>query len=229
MKAMILAAGRGERLRPLTDETPKPLIEAGGRPLIGWHLERLAAAGFREVVINVAWLPGKIVDALGDGSRWGVQINYSREDWPALETGGGIYRALSVLGQSPFLVVNGDVWTDVDLAALRLPRGALAHLVMVPNPAHNPGGDFRLVDGRLRGADRAGGTVLTYSGIGVFDPALFAAASPGRFPLAPLLRDAMDLDRVTGQRHDGQWHDIGTPERLAVLKQQLDCQSAPAS
>lgn len=229
MKAMILAAGRGERLRPLTDETPKPLIEAGGRPLIGWHLERLAAAGFNEVVINVAWLPEKIVDALGDGSRWGVEIIYSREDWPALETGGGIYRALSALGQSPFLVVNGDVWTDLDLAALRLPPGALAHLVMVPNPPHNPGGDFRLNDGRLHGDDRTGGTLLTYSGIGVFDPALFADASPGRFPLAPLLRSAMDLDRVTGQRHDGQWHDIGTPERLAALKQQLDRRSAPAS
>ena len=236
MKAMILAAGRGERLRPLTDETPKPLIEAGGRPLIAWHLERLAAAGFHEIVINVAWLPGKIMEALGDGSLWGLKIVYSREDWPALETGGGIHRALSLLGQSPFLVVNGDVWSDLDLASLCLPEGApglpggaLAHLVMVPNPPHNPGGDFRLADGRLHGDELPGGTVLTYSGIGLFDPALFAGASPGRFPLAPLLRKAMDLDRVTGQRHDGQWHDIGTRERLAALKLQLDRQSASAS
>mgnify|MGYP001814296400 FL=1 len=221
MRAMILAAGRGERLRPLTDETPKPLLDVDGRPLIEVHLQRLAAAGFREVVINLGWLGDRIEAALGDGGRWGLEIHYSREGWPALETGGGLREALPLLGPGPFLVINGDVWDDVDVGALALPEGSLAHLVMVPNPSHNPRGDFRLDDGRLHGLEDGAGDVLTYSGIGLFDPALFASQSRGRFPLAPLLRKAIAAARATGVRHDGEWDDVGTPERLTALRQRL--------
>ena len=221
MKAMILAAGRGERLRPLTDETPKPLLNVDGRPLIEVHLRRLAAAGFREVVINLGWLGERIEVALGDGGRWGLEIHYSREGWPALETGGGLREALPLLGPGPFLVVNGDVWDDVDVGALALPDESLAHLVMVPNPPHNPRGDFRLSHGRLHPLDDGSGEALTYSGIGLFDPALFASLSRGRFPLAPLLREAIAADRATGLRHDGEWDDVGTPERLMALRQRL--------
>ena len=221
MKAMILAAGRGERLRPLTDETPKPLLDVDGRPLIEVHLDRLAAAGFREVVVNLGWLGERIEAALGDGARWGLRIHYSREGWPALETGGGLREALPLLGPGPFLVVNGDVWDDVDVGALVLPVESLAHLVMVPNPAHNPGGDFRLSDGRLHPLEAGPGDALTYSGIALFDPALFAAHPRGRFPLAPLLREAIAADRATGVRHDGEWDDVGTPERLAALRRRL--------
>jgi MurNAc alpha-1-phosphate uridylyltransferase len=221
MKAMILAAGRGERLRPLTDETPKPLLDVDGRPLIEVHLDRLAAAGFREVVVNLGWLGERIEDALGDGARWGLRIHYSREGWPALETGGGLREALPLLEPGPFLVVNGDVWDDVDVGALTLPARSLAHLVMVPNPAHNPGGDFRLSDGRLRALEGGPGDALTYSGIALFEPALFAARPRGRFPLAPLLREAIAAGRATGVRHDGDWDDVGTPERLTALRQRL--------
>ena len=221
MKAMILAAGRGERLRPLTDETPKPLLDVDGRPLNEVHLRRLAAAGFRAVVINLGWLGERIEVALGDGGRWGLEIHYSREGWPALETGGGLREALPLLGPGPFLVVNGDVWDDVDVGALALPDESLAHLVMVPNPPHNPRGDFRLSHGRLHPLDDGPGEALTYSGIGLFDPALFASLSRGRFPLAPLLREAIAVDRATGLRHDGEWDDVGTPERLMALRQRL--------
>ena len=213
MKAMILAAGRGERMRPLTDHTPKPLLVAGGKPLIQHHIERLAAAGIRELVINHAHLGKQIEAALGDGSEFGVEIRYSPEE-PALETGGGIFRALPLLGPEPFLVVNGDVWTDVDLAGLAIDAGDLAHLVLVDNPSHNPKGDFVLIDDRVQseGAPR-----LTFSGIGLYRPELFDGQTPGAFPLAPLLRQAMAAGRVGGQRHDGHWFDIGTPERLAAL------------
>ena len=221
MKAMILAAGRGERLRPLTDETPKPLLDVDGRRLIEVHLDRLAAAGFREVVVNLGWLGERIEAALGDGARWGLRIHYSREGWPALETGGGLREALPLLGPGPFLVVNGDVWDDVDVGALVLPVESLAHLVMVPNPAHNPRGDFRLSGGRLHALDDGPGDALTYSGIALFEPALFAARPRGRFPLAPLLREAIAAGRATGVRHDGDWDDVGTPERLTALRQRL--------
>ena len=221
MKAMILAAGRGERLRPLTDETPKPLLDVDGRRLIDVHLDRLAAAGVREVVVNLGWLGERIEEALGDGARWGLRIHYSREGWPALETGGGLREALPLLGPGPFLVINGDVWDDVDVGALALPEGSLAHLVMVPNPAHNPAGDFRLSDGRLYALEDGSGDALTYSGIGLFDPALFAAHPRGRFALAPLLREAIAANRATGVRHDGEWDDVGTPERLTALRQRL--------
>jgi MurNAc alpha-1-phosphate uridylyltransferase len=216
---MILAAGRGERMRPLTDHTPKPLLEVGGKPLIVWHIERLVAAGIRELVINHAHLGLQLEQALGDGARWGACIRYSAEgEGRALETGGGIRRALPLLGESPFLVANGDVWCDYDPAQLRLGDGMLAHLLMVDNPSHNPGGDFRLQAGLLR-AD--GEPRLTFSGIGVYHPDMFRDCEPGAFPLAPLLRQAMARGQVTGQRHAGQWFDIGTPQRLADLDRQL--------
>lgn len=214
MKAMILAAGRGERLRPLTDAVPKPLLLVRGKPLIEWHLQALARAGVREVVINLSWLGGQIRSALGDGSRWGMAIAYSDEGEVALETGGGIHHALSLLGRAPFLLVNGDIHTDFDFSRLQLSRGALAQLVLVGNPPHHPQGDFTLHDGLIgeRGERRH-----TYSGIGLYDPELFAGCRPGRFPLLPLLRKAIDLGRLGGQRYDGAWTDVGTAARLAEL------------
>jgi MurNAc alpha-1-phosphate uridylyltransferase len=218
MKVMLLAAGRGERMRPLTDDCPKPLLKVAGRPLIAWHLERLAAAGFTEVVINLAWLGEKIAAELGDGARHGVSIVYSREPWPALETGGGIFKALPLLGTGPFLLVNGDVYTDVDFAALRLAADDLAQLVLVPNPAHNPQGDFVLAGGRVVAGS---GQRLTYSGIALLRPALFEGATGGRFALLPWLNRARDAGRLGGQLHAGRWLDIGTPERLARLDAEL--------
>jgi MurNAc alpha-1-phosphate uridylyltransferase len=217
MKAMILAAGRGNRMRPLTDHTPKPLLMAGGRPLIDYHLQRLAQAGIRDIVINHAHLGEQIERTIGDGAHLGVSIRYSPET-QALETGGGIFKALPFLGPEPFLVVNGDIWTDLDLSPLRLGPGDLAHLVLVPNPPQHPRGDFALVEGRVR-AD--GEPRLTFSGIGVYHPALFASCRPGAFPLAPLLREAMASERVGGQVYPGLWFDIGTPERLAALDRLL--------
>ena len=213
MKAMILAAGRGERMRPLTDQVPKPLLEAGGKPLIVHHIERLVAAGFHELVINHGHLGDQLAAALGDGARWGVQIQYSPEA-PALETGGGIFRALPYLGPGPFLVMNGDIWTDMDFAGLRLESGQLAHLILVDNPPHHPLGDFALADGLVQAQ---GEPRLTFSGIGLYHPDLFRDCQPGPFPLAPLLRTAMACSRVTGERHAGIWLDIGTPERLREL------------
>lgn len=218
MKAMVLAAGRGERLKPLTDTTAKPLIPVGGEPLVAHHLRALAGAGIREVVMNVSWLAWQIRDTLGDGRAWGVGITYSEEPWPPLETGGGIHRALPLLGEAPFLLVNGDVWTDVDFARIGLPPGMLAHLVMVPNPAHHRGGDFVLAGGRVSVAQ---GPRLTYSGIAVLHPALFEGCSPGRFPLAPLLAEAADAGRVSGELHSGEWIDVGTPQRLQALQDRL--------
>ncbi len=217
---MILAAGRGERLRPLTDHTPKPLLEAGGKPLIAWHLDRLAAAGFREVVINHAHLGGQIEQALGDGSRWGLRIRYSAEgQGRALETGGGICKALPLLGNGPFLVINGDVFTDLDYGSLRLQGDDLAHLVLVDNPPHHPAGDFLLRQGRVWAQ---GDPRLTFSGIGVYDPRLFAGCRPEAFPLAPLLREAMTKGLVSGEYHGGYWLDVGTPERYQELKNRLE-------
>jgi len=231
MKAMILAAGRGERMRPLTDRCPKPLLPAGGRPLIEWHLMRLAAAGIHDVVINHAWLGELIEAALGDGHRHGLRITYSPEG-EALETAGGIARALPLLGKAPFLVVNGDIWTDFDLArALSLADrllalDGLAHCVLVDNPAHHPDGDFGLDAGRLvvpQGAG-AGATAprLTFAGIGVYRPELFASVAPGeRARLAPLLVAAARTGRAGAERHAGRWTDVGTPQRLAELDAQL--------
>jgi len=220
MKAMILAAGRGERLRPLTDRVPKPLIEAGGKPLIGWHLERLAAAGCHEVVINVSHLGERIVERLGDGAAWGLRIAFSREP-QALETAGGMALARGLLGPDPFLVVNGDVYCEVDLARLR--RAAiderLAHLVLVPNPPHHPAGDFTLDAGRI---GNAAAPRYTYAGIAVIAPALFAGVAAGsKAQLAPLLRTAAERRLVSGELFAGTWLDVGTVERLSALEAYL--------
>jgi MurNAc alpha-1-phosphate uridylyltransferase len=217
MRAMILAAGRGERLRPLTDHTPKPLLPAGGRPLIEYQVRALAAAGCRELVINHAHLGAQIEAALGDGSRWGVTIRYSPEE-RALETGGGILRALPLLGDAPFLVVNGDVWTDFDMCLPGLAPGQLAHLLLVANPPHHPQGDFTLVDGLVR---NAGAQPLTFSGIGLYHPGLFQGCAPGPFPLAPLLRAACERGQVAGTRYFGRWIDVGTPQRLQELDRMI--------
>ncbi|WP_093390912.1 N-acetylmuramate alpha-1-phosphate uridylyltransferase MurU [Halopseudomonas xinjiangensis] len=211
MKAMILAAGKGERMRPLTLTTPKPLLPVAGRPLIEWHIEALARAGIGELVINHAWLGEQLEAALGDGSRWGVRISWSPEGEP-LETGGGIHRALPMLGDEPFMLVNGDVWTRFDFSHLRLAPGHLAHLVLVDNPAHKQRGDFVLEAGRISNPGDAAG--LTFSGISVIHPALFVGCEPGAFALAPLLRSAADAGRVGGEHYRGVWIDVGTPERL---------------
>ena len=225
--ALIFAAGRGERMRPLTDRTPKPLLMAGGKPLIVWHLEKLAACGVRYVVVNTSHLAEQFPKTLGDGSRWGLRIRYAYEGPAPLETGGGMLHALPLLGTEPFLVVNGDVWCDVDFATLPTEPAGLAHLLMVDNPAHHPQGDFAIDDaGRLHaGGERR----LTYSGIGVFRRAFLdgwrgvtgdtegAALKPPRFKLRPLLDAAMVRDQVSGSLHAGRWTDVGTPERLAAL------------
>ncbi|VVP49646.1 N-acetylmuramate alpha-1-phosphate uridylyltransferase [Pseudomonas fluorescens] len=215
MKAMILAAGKGERMRPLTLTTPKPLVRAGGVPLIEYHLRALAAAGFTEIVINHAWLGQQIEDYLGDGSQYGVSIQYSPEGEP-LETGGGILRALPFLGSEAFLVVNGDIWTDYDFSVLHRPIAGLAHLVLADNPAHHPVGDFNLIDGQVRDG-QPGSATLTYSGIAVLHPLLFAGCVAGAFKLAPLLRTAMADGQVTGEHLNGVWVDVGTHERLAEV------------
>lgn len=226
MKVMILAAGRGERMRPLTDSTPKPLLPVGGKPLIAWHLERLAKAGLREIVINHAHLGAQIEAALGDGARWGLSIRYSPEPQGALETAGGIANAMPLLGgDAPFLVINGDTWCDWDVArALQLPaQNHLAHLVLVPNPSHHPHGDFAL-NGQAVGADpTAGGApARTFSGIGIYRPQLFAGIERGQpAKLAPLLRAAMAAGQVSGELHGGRWVDVGTPQRLASLDAEL--------
>lgn len=213
---MILAAGRGERMRPLTDRVPKALLEVGGRPLVAWLLERLRAGGIREIVMNHAHLGAAIESALGDGARFGVSICYSREA-PALETAGGIANALPLLGDSPFIAVNADVFCDLDFG-LFISRGlgsALAHLVLVDNPPHHPQGDFTLAGKHVGNA--AGGR-LTFTGIGLYAPALFAGIRRGeKAQLAPLLRDAAKVGRVTGEHFRGKWIDVGTPERLAAL------------
>jgi MurNAc alpha-1-phosphate uridylyltransferase len=218
MRAMILAAGRGERLRPLTDSVPKPLVDLGGKPLVEYHLESLAQAGFREIVINQGHLGGELPEVLGHGSRWGIHIHWSDEQPQALETGGGIFKALPLLGTAPFLVVNGDVWTNYPFARLRAVKCDWAHLVMVANPEHNPSGDFALVGARLR---EDGPAKLTFSGIGVYHPRLFEGCRPGKFSVVPLLRAAMRDHLVTGELFTGAWDDIGTPERLDALRKTL--------
>ena len=218
MNAMILAAGRGERMRPLTDTIPKPLLEAGGRKLIEYHLLRLAEAGVADVVINLAHLGDQIRAALGDGGRYGVTIRYVTEPEGALETGGGIAHALPLLGNGPFIVVNGDVWCDYPFGRLPGITKSLAHLVLVDNPPHHPQGDFALSGGQ---ACADGAARLTYSGIAVLRGALFAGCCPGRFPLAPLLRDAMAKGLVSGEHYRGQWMDVGTPQRLRALDERL--------
>ncbi len=219
MKALILAAGRGERMRPLTDDTPKPLLQVGGKFLIEYHIEALVRAGIEELVINVSYLGANIRAALGDGARYGASIQYSDEGTPALETGGGIFRALPILGNAPFLVVNGDIWTSFPYRQLPFRAFGLAHLVLVDNPTHHPDGDFVLSGQRVLA--EGDGPRLTFSGIGVYHPALFDDCRDGHFPLAPLLRQAMAAGRVSGERYGGQWVDVGTPQRLQALDRQL--------
>jgi len=214
MKAMLLAAGRGERMRPLTDTVPKPLLRAGGHALIDYPLHALAAAGVRDVVVNLSWQAAMLRDYLGAGGRYGLSLHFSDEGPVPLETGGGIQRALAWLGEDPFLLVNSDVWTDHPLSSLALPEGSLAHLVLVDNPPHHPQGDFSPDPaGRVREA----GPRLTYAGLGVLHPALFAGCGPGRFPLKPLLDRALSQGRLTADRWRGRWIDVGTPARLAEL------------
>lgn len=221
--AMILAAGRGERMRPLTDHTPKPLLKVAGKPLIVWHLEKLASAGFTKVVINHAHLGEQLVEALGDGSQFGLSILYSAEEQGALETAGGIIQALPLLGDEDFFLVNGDVWSDVDFSNLApLNAGVLADLILVSNPEHNLAGDFGLEQGTLC-AVQSNQTTYTYSGMGLYSPKLFQGLSVAKRPLAPLIRQAMAQQRVTGVVHQGQWCDVGTPQRLAQLNQQQEC------
>jgi MurNAc alpha-1-phosphate uridylyltransferase len=219
MRALIFAAGRGERMRPLTDFTPKPLIKARGKRLIEWHLEGLARAGVSEVVINTSHLAEQFPAALGDGSRWGLRIAYSYEGPQALETGGGMLRALDLLGADPFIVVNGDVWCEYDFSKLPAAPAALAHLVMVDNPPQHPRGDFVLnARGLLHMPTLDGPRTLTYAGIGVYSPQLLDGSVPGAFRLAPLLIDAINRGEITGERFDGGWSDVGTPERLRDLE-----------
>jgi MurNAc alpha-1-phosphate uridylyltransferase len=221
MRALILAAGRGERMRPLTIDMPKPLLRAGGKPLIDWHIAALARAGVTELVVNLSWQGVKLREYLGDGSRYGASLQFSEEGPEPLETGGGIHHALRLLGPEPFWVVNGDISCDFAFAPRELPVGTLAHLVLVPNPEHHPGGDFVLRDGRIAGADTAESAKRTFAGISILRPALFRDARPGRFPLAPLLRAAAEHGQVSGELHSGRWTDVGTPERLHQLDLEL--------
>ena len=220
MKAMILAAGRGERMRPLTDHTPKPLLPVGGKPLIVWHIEALAGAGIKNIVINHAWLGEQIPRTLGDGSRWGVKIDYSAEGELGLETGGGIFNALPLLGEEPFLLVNGDVFSDINYADLKQRSLAVdmqAHLYLVDNPEHHPQGDFRLTSSGLVINEPH----LTFAGVSLISPKLFVGCQAGKFPLAPLLRQAMQSGHVTGEKHAGFWLDVGTVQRLQYLEDYL--------
>ncbi len=218
MKAMILAAGRGERLRPLTDETPKPLIKVAGKSLIEYHIENLAKAGIKEIIINTAWLAEMIHQQLDDGSNYGVTIEYSDEG-TAMETAGGIINALPLLGDEPFLVVNGDICCDFDFSSLdTLKDGIQAHLILVENPEHNPAGDFSLHQGLIK---NSGDSMYTFSGIGIYSADFFAGQQSGISPLAPLIRNKCEDNLVSGQLHEGRWTDVGTVERLQELDEQL--------
>ncbi|WP_296278387.1 N-acetylmuramate alpha-1-phosphate uridylyltransferase MurU [Pseudoxanthomonas sp.] len=232
MKALVFAAGLGERMRPLTDHTPKPLIEAGGKPLIVWHLEKLAAMGVEDVVVNTSWLADRFPATLGDGTRWGLRLHYLHEGDTPLETGGGMLNARPLLGEAPFLLVNGDIWTDFDFGSLPREPTGLAHLVMIDPPGYATHGDFALDEaGCVR---RDGERRLTYAGIGIYRTALLddwrnhvddhAGLAPNgkpRFRLAPLLRAHMDVGRIRGDHHSGCWTDVGTPQRLAELNADL--------
>jgi len=219
MRAMILAAGRGARLRPLTDRMPKPLVPIDGKPLIEYHVEALASAGFQHIVINQGHLGDMLPAALGNGDRWGVNIQWSDEQPEALETGGGIHRALPLLGRGPFLVVNGDIWTDYPFARLRAVKCDYAHLVMVPNPPHNPAGDFALRNAVIR---EEGPEKLTFAGIAVYHPRILSACEPGRFSMVPLMLRAMNEHLVTGETWKGSWSDIGSRQRLEEIGVDVD-------
>ncbi len=217
--ALVLAAGRGERMRPLTGHTPKPLLHVGGKPLIVWHLEKLAAADVRYVVINTSHLAEQFPAALGDGSSWGMRIRYAYEGPEPLETGGGMRNALALLGPEPFIAVSADIWSDYDYAALPAEPAGLAHLVMVPNPSWHAAGDFTLCDGQL--AETGAGERLTFGNIGVYRPELVRDEKPGAFKLLPMYQRAMREGRLGGERYDGFWRNIGTPAQLAELDAQL--------
>lgn len=223
MKAMILAAGLGNRMRPLTLYTPKPLLQVGGKPLIVWHIEKLKSIGVTEIVINSAWLADKLIGTLGDGSQFGVQILWTRED-EGLETAGGIINALPILGAEPFILVNGDVWTTMDFKSLLQIdlKDDLAHLIFVPNPEQHPEGDFTLSEGRAYTFDQEHqGENLTYSGVAVIDPQMFDGLDGGKRPLAPLLKQAMLDGKISAEKMQGAWVDVGTPERLSQLDLQI--------
>lgn len=219
MKAMILAAGRGERMRPLTDHTPKPLLHIGKHRLIEYHLFNLANAGFKDVVINIAWLGQQIMNTLGDGSNYGLNINYSDEGDSALETGGGIFKALPLLGEESFLVVNGDIWTDYPLQKLyNYQLDGLAHLVLINNPPQHPTGDFYLRNNKLV---ETGEEKFTFSGIGVYHKDFFKGKAGGAFPLAPMIRQFTPQGLVSAELYNGEWDDIGTAERLQARIQKV--------
>ena len=219
MKAMILAAGRGERMRPLTDTLPKPLLEVRGKPLIIWHIENLAKSGFKEIIINIAHLGYKIPEALGDGSEWGVNIIYSDEqESGALESAGGIIKALALLGNEPFLVVNGDIFCDYEFNINFDLLSSLAHLILVPNPQHNPNGDFGLKNACVLNQDDI---QYTFSGIGYYNPKLFKDLDVEKSALAPLLRAEIENKNISGELFSGIWHDIGTPQRLKEINDTL--------
>jgi MurNAc alpha-1-phosphate uridylyltransferase len=215
---MILAAGRGERLRPLTDETPKSLVEVGGRSLLERHLDHVKAAGIETVVINLGWLGDRIVERVGSGRRHGLEVIYSQEGDNILETGGGIFKALPTLGDGPFVVINADIFTDMPIPEVTLADDQLGHLVMVPSPEYRAGGDFDIEEGLIRNSSDQS---LTFSGVAIYRPQLFDGCEPGRFPLTPLLRAAAADGRLSGSLYEGLWADIGTPERLEALRAAL--------
>lgn len=223
MIAMILAAGRGERMRPLSDTMPKALLEVSGVSLLERHLERLARAGVTTVVINLGWLGDMIVERIGDGNRFDLQVVYSPEYDPVLETGGGIRRALPLLGNEPFWVINADVFSDLELPPVDLPATCLGHLILVPTPRHKARGDFDLVAGNVR---NGANPLYTFSGMALYRPELFASTEPGRFPLAPLLRQAADRGLLEAQVYDGVWDDVGTCQRLSELNERMQVADA---
>ncbi len=212
---MLLAAGRGERLRPLTDEVPKSLVEVRGESLLERHLANIRAAGVRTVVINLGWLGEKIFERIGSGTRYGLDVLYSQEGENILETGGGIHRALPMLGEGPFLVVNADIYTDMPVPDIELADEHIGHLVMVPSPEYRDGGDFDIEGGLIRNGESQ---KLTFSGVAIYRPAFFDGCEPGRFPLAPMLREAADNGQLSGSLYAGLWADIGTPERLKAIQ-----------
>ena len=215
MRAMILAAGRGERLRPLTNQLPKSLVEVRGRSLLERHLDNVHAAGIDTVVINLGWLGDQIVERLGSGKRYGLEIIYSQEGEDILETGGGIHKALPQLGIEPFLVVNADIYTDMPVPDMQISDSHLGHLVMVPTPEYRERGDFDLEEGLIRNGESA---AFTFSGVAIYRPEFFDGCEAGRFPLAPMLREAADRGQLSGSLYKGLWADVGTPERLAALQ-----------
>ena len=215
MRAMVLAAGRGERLRPLTDNVPKSLVEVRGESLLERHLANIQAAGVRTVVINLGWLGDKIVERVGSGERYGLNVLYSQEGDNILETGGGIHKALPMLGDDPFLVVNADIYTEMPVPQIELADEHVGHLVMVPSPEYRDGGDFDIEDGLIRNGESQG---LTFSGVAMYRPSFFDGCEPGRFPLAPMLREAADNGQLSGSLYEGPWADIGTPERLEAIQ-----------